>query len=207
MNDKIFADFPDLSTTRCDLRQVQWQDLDMVLAFNSDLRVLRYVARDPYQTEEQAQEKIQGFLDGYQEQKGIWWTFIERSSGQAMGYGGLFEIDSSLASAEIGYGLMPEFWGRGFMTEIVAEMVRMGFEDLALSSIHALVVPGNEASEQVLLRQGFQPTGLLKDHSQARGQSFDMNRFEVEVSKKHKKPRKYDIITLQSYHPSTEDNS
>lgn len=178
MNEKPFLDFPVLTTERCDLRQVQWQDLGMVFDFNSDLRVLRYVAREPYQTMDEAREKIQGFFDGYEQKKGIWWTFIEKESGQVMGYGGLFNIEADQGTAEIGYGLLSEFWGKGYITEIVPEMVRMGFLDLRLDSIHALVVPGNHASEKVLLGQGFAHVELLQEHSQARGESFDMNLFE-----------------------------
>jgi ribosomal-protein-alanine N-acetyltransferase len=180
MNIKVFEKFPDLKTARVDLRQVSHQDLELVYAFNASLEALRYVARDPYTSFAQAEEKVQGFLDGFRLAEGLWWTFVERGSGLPMGYGGLFEVDTANSSAEIGYGLLPDFWGRGYITEIVEELVRFGFQEMRLDLIHALVVPGNQASEKVLLRHGFQKVGVTPDHSQARGRSFDMGRFERE---------------------------
>ena len=178
MNNIVFGQFPNLKTNRVDLRQVLADDLAMVYSFNADLEALRFVARDPYTTMAQAEEKVQGFSDGFLEHKGLWWTFVERDTGQAMGYGGLFEVDAEAGTAEIGYGLLEEFWGRGFITEIVGEMVRFGFEDMGLGLIHALVTPGNTASEKVLLGKGFSRVEVVRDHSSAREKNFDMGRYE-----------------------------
>lgn len=178
MNDLVFTSFPELKTARVDLRQVTHEDLAMVFAFNASIESLRFVARDPYTDMSQAKEKIQGFLDGFQARKGIWWTFVLRATDQSMGYGGLFEVDPELGSAEVGYGLLPGFWGQGFITEIVEEMVRFGFQEMELNLITALVVPGNVASEKVLYNQGFDRVEVVCSHSQARNESFDMGKFE-----------------------------
>lgn len=179
MNDQVFISFPELKTPRVDLRQVNHDDLAMVFAFNASLETLRFVAREPYTELIQAEEKIQGFLDGYLARKGIWWTYVLRDSGRSMGYGGLFEVDPEEGSAEVGYGLLPEFWGRGYITEIVGEMVRFGFQEMELALIHALVVPGNTASEKVLGHLGFGCVEVVPDYSQARDESFDMGKYEL----------------------------
>jgi len=178
MNDLVFTSFPVLKTARVDLRQVTHEDLAMVFAFNASIEALRFVAREPYTALSQAKEKVQGFLDGFQARKGIWWTFVLRDTGQSIGYGGLFELDHDFGSGEVGYGLLPEFWGRGYITEIVEEMVRFGFQEMELNLITALVVPGNVASEKVLFNQGFDRVEVLCSHSQARNERFDMGKFE-----------------------------
>ncbi len=178
MYEEIFADFPRLRTSRVDMRAVCGDDVAMVYAFNGSSVTLQYVARDPYTALTEAEEKVQEFVESIDQKNGLWWTFILRETGQSMGYGGLFDLDAGNGSAEIGYGLLPEFWGHGHITEIVGEMVRFGFAEMDLSLIHALVVPGNVASEKVLLRHGFERGEVLTDHSQARGESFDMGRFE-----------------------------
>jgi len=178
MYEKVFADFPLLKTSRVDLRAVCADDVAIVYAFNGSLDALRYVARDPYTALTEAEEKVQVFLESIDKKTGLWWTFVLRQTGQSMGYGGLFDLDTDDGSAEIGYGLLPEFWGQGHITEIVGEMVRFGLAEMELSLIHALVVPGNVASEKVLLGHGFERGEVFVDHSQARGESFDMGRFE-----------------------------
>ncbi len=174
VNEQPFLAFPLLDTERVILRQVGQEDLDLVYAFNADARALRYVVRDLYTSLDQAREKVEGFREGYRNREGLWWTFVNRATGCAMGYGGLFELDHDTGTAEIGYGLLPAFWGQGYMTEIVAELIRFGWEDLQLAGLRAQIVPGNTASEKVLLRHGFERQEVVPDHGQARGQSFPM---------------------------------
>ena len=178
MNEQPFLVFPELSTPRVDLRQVGSEDLDLVFAFNADSQALRHVVRDLYTTRAQAEEKVESFREGYRRREGLWWTFIRRATGRAMGYGGLFELDHAAGTAEIGYGLLPEFWGRGFMTEIGAELMRFGWEELQLTGMRAQIVPGNTASEKLLLRHGFERREVVPDHGQARGLSFAMGLYQ-----------------------------
>jgi RimJ/RimL family protein N-acetyltransferase len=55
---------------------------------------------------------------------------------------------------EVGYGLMPEYWGRGLATEIARACVRIGFDQLGLRSLVAITRPVNVASQRVMLKAG-----------------------------------------------------
>jgi RimJ/RimL family protein N-acetyltransferase len=55
---------------------------------------------------------------------------------------------------EIGYGFMPEYWGRGLATEVARELVRIGFEQLHLESMVAITTPANVASQRVMTKAG-----------------------------------------------------
>ena len=55
---------------------------------------------------------------------------------------------------EVGYSFHPEYWGRGLATEIATACVRHGFDDLGLSSIVAITLPTNLASQRVLTKAG-----------------------------------------------------
>lgn len=60
---------------------------------------------------------------------------------------------------EIGYGLLPEFFGQGYATEAVAAMTQWASQQSGVSRIEAETEPGNTASQRVLEKAGFVPTG------------------------------------------------
>lgn len=71
-------------------------------------------------------------------------------------------------SAELGYWLGRQHWGRGVATAAVRAICRYGFETLGLRRIHAHVFEPNTASTRVLEKAGFRLEGrhrqaVLKD--------------------------------------------
>lgn len=63
--------------------------------------------------------------------------------------------------AEIGYGLLPQFWGRGYATEAVCAMTAWAFCQPGLLRVEAETEKNNLASQRVLQKAGFLPTGTL----------------------------------------------
>ena len=62
---------------------------------------------------------------------------------------------------EIGYGLLEEFRGQGYATEAVRAACRWALEQPGVSAVEAETDPGNAASQAVLRKVGFVPTGLF----------------------------------------------
>jgi ribosomal-protein-alanine N-acetyltransferase len=52
--------------------------------------------------------------------------------------------------AEIGYMLLPEYHGKGIVSEAVKEVVKYGFEVMKLHSIEAVLDPENYGSAKGL---------------------------------------------------------
>ena len=57
------------------------------------------------------------------------------------------------------------------------KIVEYGFKEMALTRIGAIVFVENEASSQLLLRQGFEKEGTLKKYMYQNEQAFDVNVF------------------------------
>lgn len=72
-----------------------------------------------------------------------------------------FKGFNSDGMVEIGYGIYPEFQGKGFMTEAVAAMVKWAFKQSGVSRVEAETEPNNTASQKVLLKAGFKPNGVM----------------------------------------------
>lgn len=59
--------------------------------------------------------------------------------------------------AEVGYALLPEYWGQGYATEIVECFVGLARRLKRFRRLFAIVDPGNPASVRVLEKFGFKP--------------------------------------------------
>ena len=79
----------------------------------------------------------------------------------------MFGAASSLAKdareAELGYWIGRPFWGRGLTPEAARELIRHGFEDLALLRIWCSHYEGNEQSRRVQEKLGFVPDHVIED--------------------------------------------
>ena len=86
----------------------------------------------------------------------VW--FLRLKSGETIGdycFKGLFAD----GSVEIGYGLEPEYWGKGYGTEAVIAAVDWALKQPGVKRIEAETEPGNIASQRVLEKAGFVPAG------------------------------------------------
>jgi ribosomal-protein-alanine N-acetyltransferase len=71
---------------------------------------------------------------------------------------------SGEADFHIGYALVPEEWGKGYATELVQYGTRFFFQHTHKEAIFAITESENRASQQVLLKAGYQQKGQLEEH-------------------------------------------
>ncbi len=90
-------------------------------------------------------------------QLGIWYA-MRRDTGAFIGWYSLKYAGRS-CDVEVGYRLRRNAWGRGFATELAIELVRYGFEDVALQRIIGVTHPDNVASQRVLTKAGLVDAG------------------------------------------------
>ena len=70
-----------------------------------------------------------------------------------------FKGISEEGSAEIGYGIAAEYQGHGYATEAVSALVDWALNDPCVTSVTAETEDSNIASQRVLKKAGFLPTG------------------------------------------------
>jgi len=85
---------------------------------------------------------------------------IERKDGTPVGDLCFKGLDAE-GRAEIGYGILEEHQGRGYATEAVKAACAWALENPAVKSLEAETEPHNTASQRVLQKCGFRPTGAF----------------------------------------------
>lgn len=88
------------------------------------------------------------------------WGIYQNDSGDFVGdlcFKGL----PANGQPEIGYGIQPEFEGQGYATEAVRAACQWAFSQPGITAVEAETAPDNAASQAVLRKVGFVPTGTM----------------------------------------------
>lgn len=76
-----------------------------------------------------------------------------RDSATVVGMCGLIRRDT-LDDVDLGYALLPEYWGRGYAVEAARASLNYGLDVLGLPRVVAIITPGNHASVRVVEKLG-----------------------------------------------------
>jgi [ribosomal protein S5]-alanine N-acetyltransferase len=106
--------------------------------------------------------------------------FAIEMHGEATGGIGLeLRSDVERRSAEMGYWLGQDFWGRGIITAAVQALTRYGFETLDLTRIFAVPFTSSSASIRVLEKCGYVREGTMRRSAIKEGVVIDQVLYAV----------------------------
>lgn len=147
-----------LTTARLAVRRFTAGDLDLLRRLHSNPEVMRYAGglQTPEQTEAILRDRILAYYDEHPG-LGIWLTH-ERDTGAPVGMHLLNHLRGE-SLIQVGYLLYPEYWGRGYATEMAERVLRYGFAELGLPEICAITDLPNVPSQRVLLKIGLHRHG------------------------------------------------
>lgn len=173
MLDINFSPFHNLETERLYLRRVVKEDVNEIFALRSDQEVMEYIPRPLVKTKEEALAHIAMIDEKIDSNEGINWAITLKGNPKLIGIIGHYRIRPEHFRAEIGYMLLPEYQGKGIISEAIKEVVNYGFEEMKLHSIEAIIDPENFASEKVLQKNGFVKEAHLKENEYYDGRFLD----------------------------------
>lgn len=138
---------------------IQTERLNIRISSDEEMRAL--IAAEPDEETRKAYGEMLAFSAAHPEQR-QWYAawFMELRDGQPVGdlcFKGLTED----GGVEIGYGIYPEHWGKGYATEAVIAVTDWAAHQPGVKYIKAETEPDNLASQRVLAKAGFVPTGKL----------------------------------------------
>ena len=70
-----------------------------------------------------------------------------------------FKGPAQNGAVEIGYGILPEYEGKGYTTEAAKAMLAWAFQQTGVRFVEAETEPDNRASQRILEKCGFVPNG------------------------------------------------
>ncbi|MGP7818671.1 GNAT family N-acetyltransferase [Niallia sp. 01092] len=177
--DEIYGDLPTLQTERLILRKITLEDLDDMYAYGSDDDVTKYVTWDTHQTLSDTKGFLQFVLNQYHNKKVAPLGIEYKESGELIGTVDFVWWKPYHRSAEIGYVLSKDYWGRGIMTEAVKELIKFGFEKMDLIRIQARCFTENIGSERVMQKTGMSFEGIMRKGMLIKGKHQDLKTYSI----------------------------
>ena len=168
-----FAPFPNLETERLLLRRVNPTDIKEIFALRSNPQTMQYIPRPLLKPDAHALQHLPMIDTKIETNEGINWAITLKDNPKLIGVIGHYRIKPEHYRAEIGYMLLPEYHGKGIVSEAVKEAVNYGFQVMKLHSIEAIIDPDNHASAKVLEKNGFIKEAHLKENEFFDGRFLD----------------------------------
>ncbi|WP_255825410.1 GNAT family N-acetyltransferase [Marinomonas rhizomae] len=163
------------------LDKLSKEDSTSLFELFSDNSVVEYYDLEAFTELSQASNLIEFFNSRFNDNTGIRWAIRLKETDQFIGTCGFNTWSSKMKNAVLGYDLLPKYWGMGLTTEAVHRIVKAAFlGELPcgkLNRIQGDTVPGNLASESLLLKVGFKEEGVRRQSGYWKKQFHDLKCF------------------------------
>lgn len=171
---------PVITTPRLVLRDFNEEDWRAVHEYATDLEVVRYMPWGP-NSEKETSAFIERVLAAQDERPRTKFEFAVTlgESGTLIGGCGIRVASKRDRSANMGYCLRRDAWGRGYATEAAAAVLEFGFDVLNSHRIFATCDTENLASARVLEKVGMRREGHFREDTRIRGRWRDSYLYAV----------------------------
>ena len=164
---------------KCRIRKWELSDAKDLAAALSNKKVqdnLRDGLPYPY-TEQDGKEFISAMLSADESET---FAFAITVDNMVIGSIGIFRQGNiHRQTAELGYYIAEEYWGKGIMTEAVKQICEYVFGKSDIIRIYAEPFAYNIASCRVLEKVGFQYEGTLRSNAVKNGKVIDMEMYSL----------------------------
>ena len=175
---EILYDNERIETNRLILRRARKYDVDDILEYASDAKTVEYLDWDGANT---AEKVMQDIIEFHWSRPGVWVIEL-RENLKCIGTIDI-RVEKEHDKASFGYVLNRNYWNRGYMTEALSVLVKLGFEKLDLNRIETFHYIGNEASGRVMQKSGLIFEGISVQGVKVKGTFRDVARYGVTKAK------------------------
>lgn len=143
------------------------KDFPLFYSIFSNEQVMRYAWIDKFDSENDTVPFFENFInsDGMVNNNNAYaFAVFTRQEDTFVGFADI-EIHSRNSSGgvgEIGYFLLPAFWGKGYATEIANSLIDAGFMSFGFHKITARCNANNLKSEAIMIKAGMTKEGVLR---------------------------------------------
>ncbi|WP_449388134.1 GNAT family N-acetyltransferase [Chryseobacterium lineare] len=144
-----------LETERLQLKEINENHVEDILKIRSNEVINRFVKRNSPKNNYYALQFILTIKERTKNNQTYYWGISLKSQPELIGTICLWNFSEDRKTAEVGYEMLPDYHGKGFMSEALKAVIDFGFNELDLREIVAFTNRFNENSKKLLLRHGF----------------------------------------------------
>lgn len=162
----VFGQFPKIKSEKFILKKIDESHLDEVYEIYNNDHVFEYCGIIPKHNKDTVKSMIGHFERDYNKKTRVkWGIFGNQEPERLVGIIEAFDFNQKVNMVTIGYFLAECNWGKGIATNAVAMLLPYLFDEVKVNRIQAEVMPPNEISKKVLLKNGFTKEGMLRQAS------------------------------------------
>ncbi|WP_456271370.1 GNAT family N-acetyltransferase [Bacillus sp. AK031] len=177
--EEVYGSLPDLETERLILRKLTLEDTQDIHEYGTDPLVSRYVGWPRHVTIEDSKEFAEHILQQYENKNIAFWGMEHKGSRKLVGTIDFVSWDPKHKTAEIGYVLSRENWGRGYTAEAARAVIAFGFERMGLVRIQARCFLENAGSQRVMEKSGMSFEGVIRKGLFMKGSHQDLKLYSI----------------------------
>lgn len=161
------------------LKKLTEDDFQNYFTLVSDKKVMEMITGTPLKREE-AQRKFEKLIANNKLDKNFGSYQIKCDETDVfLGFAKLEIEFKGATKAELGYMILPEYWGKGIAGKIGRELVENAKKLKSLESLYAIIDPKNAASRKILIHNGFK-SKAFKDFDGLQGEILELKLIALE---------------------------
>lgn len=171
---------PELDNSQCDIyfEKLSMSGLQEMHAYSIDERLYEFFEFKPFETINETKNYINKLLNkrmSYEgdQKKGMYWFVRRVSDKKLLGTACVVNIDYSRKSLEWGYGIDPNYWGKGYIFQIQECLKKYVFEKLLFNRIYGNSFITNKRAISSLISTGMKEEGIARQHYFKDGKYID----------------------------------
>lgn len=174
-----FNPFPIIETKNLLLRRMNDNDRYDLFEMRNNPNMIEYTDSKIDETIDETKKYIEKMNKGMEENKWIIWAIEHKLHKKIIGSISIWNINEEQINGELGYGIMPNFQGKGFMKEALLNVVGYGFDVMNLKELLAYTEASNEASIRLLEKCHFIEIGKVEEEGYYKKQVFQMSIYSL----------------------------
>ena len=156
--------FPDLKGNRIILSSIDKSGLDDMYEYSKNPLLYKYLEFEPQKSINETRDYLIKLISRSNVDNAHYWFIRLTENRKVIGTFGVHDIDWRKQSAEISYGISPDYWGKGHIFEATGLVLEYCFETLNMERINAVTRKDNLPSISVLKTAGFEIEGNLREY-------------------------------------------
>ncbi|MCE3288993.1 MAG: family N-acetyltransferase [Caulobacter sp.] len=161
-----------LETERLTLTPLTEADGPLVHPIMADPEVMAHWDVAAIDDPDVVEQMLAGQVEAMAGDRAFYWAMRLTADGTFLGLCDLSDIDWRHHRAEVGFILGKDGWGRGYAYEAMQAVMNFAVTQ-GIQRLWARTQVGNEASEKLLLKLGFEQEGYLRGHVDREGERRD----------------------------------
>jgi len=154
-----------IETDRLLLEKLGYGDENFIFNLYSNEEVMRYMQSPMMNDIKEAEKFVEKMNNMYEKENGIRWKMMTKKDvSTPIGTFAIHYYNKSSKRAELGADLLPEYWNKGYISEITSFFIDNLFNILDLNRVEIRCMPENIASINIAKKFNFTYEGRLRDY-------------------------------------------